>query len=376
MSWLHRLLILLGMTALLAACTSTPIEPVAQQPTPSTAPTATTPAATATSTPTPSATAVPPSPTITPNPTAAPLTAERGLARGAAPQRLIAVMLDNHPAAYPQSGMDTAVMVFEALAEYGVTRYMAVFAPGISPAAEEIGAVRSARDYFVEWAMGLGAVYVHAGGSPDGLALAESATEIANLDGLYDSGSAYFYRSSERPAPHNLYTSSAELERYVADQDANAVDPDGHGFIFKPDMAAEQRPASQRISYYFIYADDPAGWLYDPATNGYLRLRRGEPHVDRHSGEQLWFKNVVVMEVPEAPIPGDDQGRIRQEVIGEGRARLFADGIEREVRWRKSAAASPLRFYDPTGNETELNAGPVWIAAIPTLDNLSVDSGS
>ena len=75
------------------------------------------------------------------------------LPRGAVPQRLEAVMLDNHPNAYPQTGMDKAPLVFEALAEFGITRYMAVFAPGISPVAKVIGPVRSARSYFVQWAM-------------------------------------------------------------------------------------------------------------------------------------------------------------------------------------------------------------------------------
>lgn len=367
----NRLLTLFCLVLLLVACNRTPATPLAQPlptDTPITPPTLTaTTAPSPTTLPTPTATAVPPSPTVEP------ITGELALARGTASERLIAVLFDNHPAAYPQTGMDTAVMVFEALTEYGLTRYMAIFAPGISPDAPEIGSVRSVRSYFVEWAIGLNAVFVHAGGSPEGLLLAETATEIVNVDALLNKTAVYFYRSDDREAPHNLYTSSELLQEFIADTDAAPFDPDQHGFLFKADTPAERRPANQRISYYFVEADDPVGWIYDNETNGYYRLRRDQPHIDGRTGEQLWFKNVVVMEVTHVAIPNDDAGRIDLEVIGEGRARLFMDGVEREMEWRKSAPASPLRFYDVAGDEVALNAGPVWIAALPTLENLTVE---
>ncbi len=282
-------------------------------------------------------------------------------------------MFDNHPAAYPQTGLDKAVLVFEAPTEYGITRYMGIFAPGISPDAPTIGAVRSARLYFVQWAIGLGAVFIHAGGSPDGLNLAQSASEIINMDALRDDAFTYFSRSEEREAPHNLYTSSAEIARFLANKDTGAFDPSGYGFLFKSDQPANQRPATQRLDYYFIHADDPAGWTYDAASNGYYRLRRNKPHIDGQTGEQLWFKNVAIMETDLLLIPGDDAGRIDLNVLGEGRARTFIDGIEHEVRWIKPTVAAPLRFYTLSGDEVTFNAGPIWIAAIPSLDRLTVE---
>lgn len=379
----QRLFVWFCVAALLAACASPSPALVAQETEPSPAATALPVVAPSapTATPTAAPTAVPPSPTPSPSPTPlpsptpTPITGELALPRGLAPQRLIAIMLDNHPAAYPQVGMDHAVLVFEALAEFGITRYMMVLAPGISPEAAMIGPVRSARSYFVEWAKGLNAVYVHAGGSPDGLLLSETAIEIANMDALRGDASAYFRRSGDRAAPHNLFTGSADLERFVVAQDAASFDPAEQGFIFKLDAPPEQRPASQQIDYYFIYAEEMAGWVYDQPTNSYLRLRRGRPHVDGRTGQQLRFKNIVVMEVPEKPIPNDPQGRIEQRVLGEGRARLFVDGLEREIIWRKATGFAPLRFYDAAGDEVALNAGPVWVAAIPTLSHLTVKGG-
>ncbi len=78
------------------------------------------------------------------------------------------------------------------------------------------------------------------------------------------------------------------------------------------------------------------------------------------------------MEVKEAPIPGDPKGRIDQLVIGSGKARVFVDGVEREVSWRKDAPEAPLGFFDAGGSEVELNAGPLWIVALPALENLTV----
>jgi hypothetical protein len=283
-------------------------------------------------------------------------------------------MIDNHPNAYPQTGLDRAAVVFEALAEFGVTRFMAVYAPGITPDAPKIGPVRSTRLYFVQWAMGLHPLYAHAGGSPQGLALAESTDQLSNLDALHlKTGEAsYFWRGKDRAAPHNLYTSSAELERAAVERGVADLAQADIGFLFKADAPEAQRPAEQRIDYFFIYKQDSAGWAYDPETNGYLRLRRGRPAIDADSGEQLWAKNVVVMEVREQRIAGDEKGRIEQEVLGSGRARVFVDGVEREVAWHKDAPEAQLGFFDASGDEVRFNAGPIWIVALPSLENLAV----
>lgn len=317
-----------------------------------------------------------PSPTpIPPSPTPEPITGALALPRGAVLDRPFAVMIDNHPGAFPQTGLNQAAIVFEALAEFGLTRYMAVFVPGISPELSEIGPVRSARPYFVEWAKGLRAVYVHAGGSPEGLLLAETSVELVNMDALRGDAGAYFRRSSAREAPHNLFTDSAELAAFLESKQAAATDLSEIGFLLKPEAPPEQRPAEQRLSYFFIYREAYVSWAYDPASNSYAYFRQARPHIDARSGEQLRFKNLVLLEVPERPIPGDPKQRIEQDVIGEGRARVFRDGTMVEATWRKPAGFAQLQIYGPDGAELALNPGNVWIAAIPSLDNLSVEGG-
>ena len=336
--------------------------------------------------PTVGATLTPQDPTatlrVTPSPTpliADPQSGRPGLVRGQLQQRPFVVMLDNHPDAYPQTGLDEAVLVFEALAEYGVTRYMAVYAPELAPVQGSIGPVRSARLYFVQWAMGLNGVYVHAGGSPTGLErlTADANTLVVNLDALErDHESTFFWRDTSRFAPHNLYTNQELIEAYNEQRispETLAADLSESGYEFALDALEDAATEASTFGYYFLYADDSVSWSYEPDLNRYWRFRRGRPHVDAVSGDQLWFKSVIVMEVFEAPIPGDPQARIDQQVIGEGQAAVFANGVQVSATWRKASEAAPLRFYAEDGSEIVLPPGPQWIAAIPGMNQLWVE---
>ena len=314
--------------------------------------------------------ATPPAPTPAPAPD--PATTAPSFARGTLTKRPYAVMIDNHPAAYPQTGLDHALVVFEALAEFGITRFMGIYAPGIGPDAPAIGPVRSARLYYVQWAMGFGTIYAHAGGSPQGLALAQSTDKIVNLDALHRGGGAYFGRSKKRFAPHNLFTSSADLASAAAKLKVADFNQPDVGFLFKADAPEAERPAAQSLSYFFLYKQDSAGWIYDPTTNSYLRLRHGKPARDAASGEQLRTRNVVVIEVKQRKLAGDKKGRIEQDVVGAGAAKLFQDGAIHEITWQKDSPAAPLRFYTIDGQEVQFNAGQIWIVALPAIGNLSV----
>jgi hypothetical protein len=278
------------------------------------------------------------------------------------------VMIDNHPDAYPQSGMDKAAMVFEGLAEYGVTRFIALYQDGVSDEVNEIGPVRSTRIYFAEWAMGFHPVYAHAGGSPDGVKLAETTDQLINFEALRQS--AYTWRDGNRAAPHNLYTNSTLLRSFAQDKQVTAFSDPSAGYLFENIPAAS--PASTTgLDYYFLDRSSRAGFNYDPASNGYYRSMRGVPHNDRITGQRLWTRNVVVMQVRESARPGDDKKRIDQEVIGAGEARIFNAGRSINATWVKEGAAAPLRFYDTEGKEVVFNAGPIWVAAIPSMDRLT-----
>lgn len=378
----QRYILILLAAMLLVACggpaaTAPTPPPATFEPTvaPTVAPTAVpTAVPTALSTATPLPTAAPTAaPTVVP--TATPLALppdSQALARGSFQSLPYIVMLDNHPNAYPQIGMNGAAVVFEALAEFGLTRFMAIYAPGVTPPQDTIGPVRSARLYFVQWAMGFGGMYVHAGGSPQALETLQSTGALVNLDALFQASSIYFSRTNDRDAPHNLMTGSAALQKALQALSGNPAPRPDAGFLFKDDAPEAQRPDAQQIGYFFLYREDSVGWVYERSSNSYLRLRRGVPARDAVTGEQLRTRNLVVIEVQEGLIPGDDKGRIEQIVIGSGKARLFQDGVAREVAWRKDADIAPLLFLDANGEEVAFNVGLIWITAVPTLENVSV----
>lgn len=316
-------------------------------------------------------TKVPPvaAPPPAPNPAPGRTVSGPVLPRGGIGRRPWMVMIDNHPDAYPQSGMDKAAVVFEALAEYGITRYIATYADGVTPNSNQIGPVRSVRSYFAEWGMGFHPVFVHAGGSPDGLELVQGTNQLINFEALVQP--KYSFRDNKRVAPHNLYTTSALLRQFAADKGVGGFGDGSVGYLYAA-PAPLAKPQATGLNYYFLDKSSAAGFVYSASENVYYRTLRGRVHVDRITGAQLWTNNVVVIQVNQAKRAGDDKARIDQQVIGSGGARIFKDGALINGSWVKNSAAGPLRFYDAAGNEIVFSRGSIWIAAIPSLDRLAI----
>lgn len=314
-------------------------------------------------------------PTVVPTATNIPLPTDLNvipLVRGEVTKRPFMMMIDNHPDAYPQSGLNRASVVFEALAEYGITRFMAVFPGELTADDRHLGPVRSARLYFVQWAMGFGAFYAHAGGSPAGLELAQSTDQIVNLDALRNESSDYFFRveTDTRVAPHNLYTNGTLLQARSAAETVPYSRTDV-GFRYRPALEESKRGATQTFSYFFLYDDAPVGWNYDPTSNNYYRTRFGKAAMDEVSQAQLSTQNVVVIQVKEAPIEGDPKSRIDQQVVGSGKGILYRDGLREEVTWNKASPEAPLIFLDSNGQDVMFTAGQIWISAVPDLANIT-----
>ena len=306
------------------------------------------------------------------------------LPRGGVFNHPITVMIDNHVDAVPQSGFNNAAVVFEALAEGGITRFMMVF-NGDAFTPNAIGPVRSTRLYFGQLAMGFKAVHVHAGGSPQGLALMANSTQSIDIDALRRGNGGPFYRTLTNVAPHNLFTSANGLNARIIQKgvgsiqpaviDANGVaqpvaDPDV-GYLYRDDSDAATRPTGQHISYYFLNRYTGATWVYDPTTNSYGRTVDGKIARDANTKNQITVKNLIVMEVPSQRIMGDPKGRMDVEVIGKGPAVIYQDGLVFDVEWRKENAESPLRFYYLDGvTEVTMVRGQMWITVLPTLTHL------
>lgn len=273
----------------------------------------------------------------------------------------IGIMIENMITVRPQAGLQDAAIVFETLAEGGVTRFLAMFAgPGSNQ--KEIGPVRSARPYYVEWLSEYDALFGHAGGSPDALRSIEGFG-IKDLNGIGSEGK-YFWRDRARAAPHNLFTSSELLSRALRDKNLTLQTEGFHAWPYKDDVPAAQRPASQSVRVQFSGPAYGVEYRFDPATNTYLRFNGGQKHADANTGEQIRVKNVIVQILPPIVAVGE-KGRLTLNVTGTGKGFVFTDGGANIVTWKKDNRTDRTRFFYDSGKEAQLNRGNTWVEIIP-----------
>lgn len=283
----------------------------------------------------------------------------------ALPHRPLAVMVENHPNARPQSGLDYADVVLEAPAEFGISRFIAVYITRDTPA---IGPVRSARKYFVLWANEFNPIYFHAGGSPGAAATADEIG-LARTNALYD-GRA-FYRTNDRIAPHNLYTSTDALLAAERAKGRGLRSGTWGGLRFKQpgtDLGPESGTYARLAFNDYYYAE----WRWDPAQGVYRRWMQGAPAVERITGRQTVATAVIVRMHQVSPIAGDDKAREEVQVFGRGTAWVLQDGRMTPATWVKDDVDGPTLYYDNQGRRIAFNKGGIWIQVIPQYGAVTI----
>ncbi|NGP46078.1 DUF3048 domain-containing protein [Bacillaceae bacterium SIJ1] len=271
----------------------------------------------------------------------------------------LAVTINNHPSARPQSGLQAADIVYEVLAEGAITRFLAIYH---SQYPDTIGPVRSAREYYIELSQGYESLYVSYGHSPGALSLLASGT-IPHVNGM---GYAYshgydgqlFWRESSQRAPHNVYTSSDELIQGVNHYDYILSEPAPLLFTKTHSSAGEEVQAVE-INYSTRY-NNKVIYTFDQETNKYKRVVNGEEQVDRLTKQPLAIKNVFIVEMTHGFL--DDQGRRKIELSDGGKAWLLTEGRMQEVTWENiNGRILPMS----NGQLVPFTAGNTWINIIP-----------
>jgi len=330
-------------------------------------------AATPSPVPAPAATATAlPSPVPTLDPTIADLTGvttDPSLAH-----RLpLAVLLDDNRIARPQSGFNSASIVYQAPADGGETRYVLVFGEGDTA---QIGPVRSARIYFIHWASEVRAALAHYGGDLRSRRYLEAYDHLrlTDVDALAGAGKA-FHRIKSRTAPHNAYTSTAALRAMAlksGGQESMPADLYRRSFVAPGDVAS--RPASQRIR--IPYRTGLVEYRFDRAADLYRRVLDGKAQVDPADGKAVMTRNVVVLFMSFRTDTKIEPGHSRPVVgsIGIGRAMIFREGRLLEGTWSKADEVSPTRLLDAAGTEIPLVTGRTFFQIVP--DDTRVTSGS
>ncbi len=261
------------------------------------------------------------------------------------------VQIENSPDARPQAGLREAGVVFEAIAEGGITRFNAMYQenqPG------NIGPVRSIRPYYIDFFLPFDASVVHAGGSGEGLAKIKSLG-VKDID--HGANAQAFRRASDRYAPHNLYTNMAALDEVSR----------ARGFTTstftsylrkaeKPGQPVTAKSIDFNISS-FLYNPH---YDYIPATNSYHRSLGGRPHTDQHSGAIIEPKVVVAL------VMGFSQNGVYSvyQTTGAGMMYVFQDGQLQKGTWKKAGPKDQFEFIDEAGQKLALNPGQTWFSIV------------
>lgn len=260
-----------------------------------------------------------------------------------------AIMVENSLDARPQAGLNQAGIVFEAIAEGGITRFLALFQDN-EP--DYIGPVRSVRPYYVQWALGFDAPVAHVGGSPDGLALVRAAKDLDQF-----ANSSAYWRVGNRTAPHNVYTSIASLREV---ENKKGFTSSKFTSIVRKEEKASTTPNATKIDLNISSGNYNVHYDYDAATNSYKRNEGGKAHTDEKSGAQLSPKVVVVPVMAQ----GSNGKYTTYGTIGSGTVYVFQDGMVTEGTWRKGSNNEQFTFTDVSGKPLGLNPGQTWITVV------------
>lgn len=299
-------------------------------------------------------------------------------------RRPLAVMLENHTEARPHSGLSKADIVYEAVAEGGITRFMGVFYCGIAEPTE-FAPVRSARTYYVDWVSEYDALYNHVGGAGvcsdstvDTRAKALCQIGQYGIKDLDQFGISFptCFRNPDRigrtvATEHQMVCTSEGLYKVAAQRGWTDKDEEGVSWTesftpwkFKEEAKEKGTVAKIDMNWWSGYKDYNATWDYDTATNEYKRSTGGQPHMDQEANVQLSAKNVVVQFSKETG-PVDTHKHMLYETVGSGDALIFMDGNVIEGSWSKKSRTARTIFMDGKGKEVTFNPGVIWIEVIP-----------
>lgn len=352
------LILILALAMLLPGCTQRTHESPEPTPTP-------TPVETPAPTPTPEPTPTP-TPEPTPEPIRHPLTGEAIEAE--LTDRPLAVMINNHEKAQPQCGIIGADMIYEILAEGGLTRMMAIFTD--HDAVERYGTMRSLRPYYLEVGLSYGAVIVHAGGSDQ--AYSDVKTKGAdNLDGVRGAGAGkYYYRDSNRVhngLEHSLFISAEDVLTYAEERGISVVSdtPYDFGLTFAEEAVPAGGETAANIELTFSMWKK-SKFAYDTDKGVYTMAQYGKDYADGDTGETVPFTNMLILEAPTRVLDG--YGRLEVNLVGEGAGYFFNGGKYVPITWHRDGLGQQFYYTLADGSELTLGIGKTYVGVVPTGD--------
>ncbi len=324
-------------------------------------------------------------------------------------RRPITAIIENHLDSRPSSGLSKADVVYEAVAEGGITRFLGIFYCGASADDVKIAPIRSVRVYYIDWAAEYGKkpIFVHIGGAnnicnncpygvkPSGQVSkeADAFKVLSNLGWRYPKGNDFdggtntgypiivrdqYRLESKSVWEHSVVGFTDKIFDEAKKRDFGYKDEDGEAWIddFYKWRFIDDKPAKGEvvgnISFEFWSGKDEynVSWKYDSGKNSYLRVNGGKDFTDLETKEQISAKNVVIQFVKEKG-PVDKEGHMIYTTVGEGKALIFQNGEVIEATWEKKSQSSRTKYFYKEGKEVAFVRGLIWIEAIPGLNKIN-----
>lgn len=267
--------------------------------------------------------------------------------------RPLAIMIGNSPEeVIHQTGLDKADVVYEISVEYPFTRLLAIF---INNDSTILGPIRSSRYYFSRVAAEWYPIFAHIGGQ------SLKDERIINLDQMrYPSP---YWRDKKIGGWINLFSNTINLrEKSKKLGFSNKINFKNNLLNLRTLNVSGGKISKITIKYNQKYS---INYEYEPISNTYSRYINSKPHQDSKSSKHLTTSNIIIQYVPVKKIPGDGEGRLEVEVIGEGIAKVFYGGNYFLSKWVKKSKDQQTVYYDRQGKLLNLNQGNIWIHLVP-----------
>ena len=285
--------------------------------------------------------------------------------------RPYAVMINNINVARPlQSGLQDAYIVYEIIVEGGITRYMALFQ---DQSTTRIGSIRSARHYFLDYALENDAVYVHHGQSSQAL----SDFSRLGIDRIVvnNSTTGWRDRTLNVSSEHTLFTSIEKLnnglsgirtsreKEFLLDYSVKSLD------LSSKEETVVANNVSINYSNYIT-----TSYQYDSVNKVYKRFVNGSVHKDYVTGNQFTTKNIITYQVNNYDLnDGSGKGRQGIENIGSGTGYYISEGYAVPIKWSKSSRDAQTKYTYNDGTEIKVNDGNTYIQIQPMGRNLTIE---
>ncbi len=282
-------------------------------------------------------------------------------------RRALLVRFGNDRAARPHSGISQAEVVFEEIMDaWWITRLTGVY---LQAEPDKVGPIRSARPFLLELLPAFDGVLVYSGASI-GVSELLAQGNYNLIDETRDGD--IFFRGTDRPSPHNLYTSVPAARQRVQDrgwEHASAI----RGWTFSAEAPAGADATRVDIPY---PPTSVVRWTWDAGAGVYRRWVQGAAYTDLSTGQQVGCENVVVLYAKhwESDIVEDSRGAtaIGIALRGGERAQIIRDGRVIEGYWWRSESTMLFQFIDANGNHIPLKPGHTWVEVVPSSYRLDI----